>query len=162
MIMSRARCTLYVLSAALLAAAVPAVAKPYPVNVCVSRKQQDAGDYCRRVLKAWATWDRTQDAARRDNKIAVGIRRRSDWAGRRPRRSRPMPGVDCGDTTSSAAQMTGAIDSATGAIVAAVNAGLDLGDKSNARCGGNLLQAAARKCATAARSRERLRAQPRA
>ena len=56
-------------------------------------------------------------------------------------------GVDCGDTTSSASQMTGAIDSATGAIVAAVNAGLDLGDKSNARCGGNLLQAAARKCA---------------
>jgi hypothetical protein len=43
MIMSRARCTLYVLSAALLAAAVPR-AKPYPVNVCVSRKQQDAGD----------------------------------------------------------------------------------------------------------------------
>ncbi len=146
MIMSRARCTLYVLSAALLAAAVPAAAKPYPVNVCVSRKQQDAGDYCRRVLKAWATWDRTQDAARRDNKIAeasatLGL----GWAKAEAQSSNA--GVDCGDTTSSASQMTGAIDSATGAIVAAVNAGLDLGDKSNARCGQNLLQAAARKCA---------------
>ena len=146
MIMSRARCTLYVLSAALLAAAVPAVAKPYPVNVCVSRKQQDAGDYCRRVLKAWATWDRTQDAARRDNKIAVASATLGlGWAKAEAQSSNV--GVDCGDTTSSAAQMTGAIDSATGAIVAAVNAGLDLGDKSNARCGGNLLQAAARKCA---------------
>ena len=146
MIMSRARCTLYVLSAALLAAAVPAVAKPYPVNVCVSRKQQDAGDYCRRVLKAWATWDRTQDAARRDNKIAVASATLGlGWAKAEAQSSNA--GVDCGDTTSSAAQMTGAIDSATGAIVAAVNAGLDLGDKSNARCGGNLLQAAARKCA---------------
>jgi hypothetical protein len=68
---SRARCTLYVLSLTLLATAAPVAAKPYPVNVCVSRKQQDAGDYCRRVLKAWGVWDRHQDAARRDNKIAI-------------------------------------------------------------------------------------------
>src|SRR5262249_54869594 len=67
---SRVRCMLSVLSTTLLAAVVPVAAKPYPVNVCVSRKQEDAGDYCRRVLKAWAAWDRDQDSTRRDNKIA--------------------------------------------------------------------------------------------
>src|SRR5262249_37045466 len=118
----------------------------YPINVCVSRKQQDAGDYCRRALKAWARWDRTQDATQRDNKIAVA---RADlalqWA-----KAEAQPangGVDCSDTTSSAPQMATPIDSAPGALVAAVNAGLDLDDHADGRCGGNLLQAAAKKCA---------------
>jgi Pectinacetylesterase len=144
---SRVRCMPSVLSATLLATVVPvaAKAKPYPVNVCVSQKQEDAGDYCRRVLKAWAAWDRDQDSTRRDNKIAgaaadLGV----GWAKAEAQSS--TAGVDCSDTTASASQMASQIDSATGAIVAAVNAGLDLADRSEARCGGHLLQAAARKC----------------
>ena len=145
---SRVHCMLSVLSATLLAMAVPvaaAKAKPYPVNVCVSQKQEDAGDYCRRVLKAWAAWDRDQDSTRRDNKIAgAAADLGGGWAKAEAQSS--SAGVDCSDTTSSASQMASQLDSATGAIVAAVNAGLDLADRSDARCGGNLLQAAARKC----------------
>jgi len=137
---------LSVLSATLLATAVSVAANPYPVNVCVSRKQEDAGDYCRRVLKAWAAWDRDQDSTRRDNKIAGAA---SDlgagWAKAEAQSS--TAGVDCSDTTSLASRMASQIDSATGAIVAAVNAGLDLADHSDACCGSTLLQAAARKCA---------------
>jgi len=146
MITLRARWTLSVSSLTLLATAVPVAAKPYPVNVCVSRKQQDAGDYCRRVLKAWGTWDRRQDAGRRDGKIAdAAATLAQGWAKAEAQSS--DAGVDCSDTTSSASQTAALLDSATGAIVAAVNDGLDLGDPSNGRCGEILLRAAAKKCA---------------
>ena len=38
-------------------AAVPAGARPYPVNTCVSKKQDAAGAYCKQALKAWSKWE---------------------------------------------------------------------------------------------------------
>jgi len=52
--MSRFRITAMIFgTAALLATPLAASAKPYPTNVCVGRKQEVAGTYCRRVLRAW-------------------------------------------------------------------------------------------------------------
>ena len=70
MTMSRFGRVLLAVSATTLATAAAVAAKPYPTNTCVSRKQDSAGDYCKRVLKAWAKWDRTGNASGRDAKIA--------------------------------------------------------------------------------------------
>ena len=36
----------------------------YPVNVCVGRKQNDAGNYCKAVFHAWSAWETSQDSGR--------------------------------------------------------------------------------------------------
>src|SRR5262249_13825800 len=84
--------------------------------------------------------------ARRDAKLATaasGLAR--TWA--RAEAKSSVSGVDCADTTLSAPAATGLVDSAIGAIVAAVNDGLDLGNASDARCGGLLLGEGGKKCA---------------
>src|SRR5262249_13538699 len=111
----------------------------------VSRKQEGAGDYCRRVLKAWAGWDRDQDVSRRDKKIAAAAADLAKgWAKNEAKAAEDE--VDCADTTASSSAVGAFIDSATGALVEAVNMGLDLDEKAGARCGRRLLEAAARKC----------------
>jgi Pectinacetylesterase len=146
MTMSRFGRVLLAVSATTLATAATGAAKPYPTNTCVSRKQQSAGDYCKRVLKAWAKWDRTGNAIGRDAKIAgAGDDLVRAWA--KAEAKSVADGADCADTTLSSEQLTSLVGSATGAIVAAVNDGLDLTVKQEARCGRTLLDAAAKKCA---------------
>src|SRR5262245_17707863 len=144
MITPRFGLALIALSAGTLAATT-VTAKPYPTNTCVSRKQEAAGDYCKRVLKAWAAWERTGNAPGRDAKIvAAGDDLASSWSKAEAKSS--AGGADCEDTTLSPDQLTSLVGSATGALVAAVNDGLDLSDKKEAKCGRILLSAAARKC----------------
>lgn len=145
MTMSRFGRVLLAVSATTLATAAAVAAKPYPTNTCVSRKQDSAGDYCKRVLKAWAKWDRTGNASGRDAKIADadGDLARA-WTKAEARSA--ADGADCTDTTLSAEQLTSLVGSATGAIVAAVNDGLDLTAKQEAKCGRTLLDATAKKC----------------
>jgi hypothetical protein len=139
-------CLLLALSATGIALAPPVAAKPYPTNVCVDHKQDAAGAYCKRVLRAWARWDRTGDAIGRDAKIATaGDELASAWA--KAESKAFGGGVDCVDTTLSPDALESLVGSATGALVAAVNAGLDLTDKADARCGRRLLEASANKCA---------------
>jgi hypothetical protein len=146
MTMSRFGRVLLAVSATILAAAATVAAKPYPTNTCVSRKQQSAGDYCKRVLKAWAKWDRTGNATGRDAKIAgAGDDLVRAWA--KAEAKSVVDGADCADTTLSPEQLTSLVGSATGAIVAAVNDGLDLTVQQEARCGRTLLDAGAKKCA---------------
>ena len=146
MTMSRFGRVLLAVSATTLAAAVTvSAAVPYPTSTCVSRKQGSAADYCKRVLKAWAKWDRTGNADGRDAKIADGgddLARAWDKAEAKS----DAAGADCTETTLSPEQLTGLVGSATGAIVAAVNDGLDLTAKQEAKCGRTLLTAAAKKC----------------
>jgi hypothetical protein len=130
-----------------VAIAAPVTAKPYPTNVCVGRKQDAAGTYCKRVLKAWARWDSTGDAGGRDGKIAdAGEALAKQWA--KAEAKSADDGGDCADTTLSSSELTTLVGSATGAIVASVNDGLDLTRKKEAGCGRALLDAAAKKCAT--------------
>src|SRR5262249_4039819 len=82
----------------------------------------------------------------RDSKIAIAASELADaWSKRED--AAATGGVDCADTTLSASGIAHLVDSASGAIVAAVNAGLDLHERPHARCGGTLLDAAAQKCA---------------
>ena len=80
----------------------------------------------------------TRSRARRPISSAPGVA---------PKTRPPSNGVDCADTTLGTDALTGLVDSASGAIVAAVNDGLDLHVDKNARCGRRILQAAAAKCA---------------
>jgi Pectinacetylesterase len=145
MTMPRFGRALIALSASTLAAATTVAAKPYPTNTCVSRKQESAGDYCKRVLKAWASWERTGNATGRDAKIAdAGDELARSWA--KAEANSSAGGADCTETTLSPDQLTSLVGSATGALVASVNDGLDLTDKKEAKCGRILLSAAARKC----------------
>src|SRR5262245_21601027 len=136
----------FVLAVAVAVTASSVTAKQYPTNVCVGRKQESAGDYCKRVLKAWARWDRTGDAGARDDKIAAAAADlERSWA--KAEAKSEADGADCTDTTLAPDALESLVGSAAGAIVAAVNDGLDLDSKPDARCGGKLLEATAQKCA---------------
>src|SRR5262245_10188819 len=88
----------FVLAVTVAATASSVAAKQYPTNVCVGRKQEVAGDYCKRVLKAWARWERTGDAGARDDKIAAAAADlERGWA--KAEAKSQAGGADCTDTT---------------------------------------------------------------
>src|SRR5512145_907131 len=92
--------------ALVLALASAAAAAPYPTNVCVAGKQKAAGKYCKSVLRAWAGWDLGQDDAQRDAQLAAAATRVDQkWAQAEGRAT--TAGVDCADTTTSAAGASG-------------------------------------------------------
>jgi hypothetical protein len=144
--MTTTRIAAIVCATAVLSTTLPAGARPYPTNVCVGRKQAAAGSYCRRVLQAWAGWEKNGDVARRDDTIARAAAN-LDRAWERAETKAAAAGVDCADTTLGADGLAGLVDSASGAIVAAVNDGLDLQDATNRRCGRGIILAAGTKCA---------------
>ena len=123
-----------------------AYAAIYPGNKCVSDKQKEAGKYCKSVLKAWSIWDKTQqDDAKRDGLITKAAGKlASKWT--KAEEKAALKEVDCADTTLSSAELALLVDPAAAAIKDAINNGLDLGDKDQAKCGSKLLNAAATKC----------------
>jgi hypothetical protein len=130
-----------------LAAAVPArAASVYPTNQCVSTKQKAAGTYCKAVLGALAKWETSQDDTKRDAAL-VKAAAKLDGSWTKAEEKSAKAGVDCGDTTLTSAEARGIVDSASGALLADVNDGLDLGDKSDASCGGKLIKSAGALCA---------------
>ncbi len=111
---------------------------------CVSFKQRAAGQYTRSAFKAWAEWERKQSEARLEKrlakagtKLARSFRFAEAWAAKQ--------GVDCVEQTLSAPELAARIDEAALEIVTAINAGLDLEDRRDARCGERLLKAAGRR-----------------
>jgi hypothetical protein len=134
-----------VLASTWLLGAAAAHAAGYPTNVCVGKKQKAAGVYCKKSLKAWAKWDQDQDAAARDATITDAAGKLATKWGKAEEKSEAQ-GADCVDTTLTATEAQGQIDSAVGAIVGEVNDGLDLGSEDDATCGKKLLTAAAVKC----------------
>jgi hypothetical protein len=124
---------------------VGAHAASYPVNVCVSSKQKEAGKYCGAVLKAWSKFDKSGDAAARDAAIAAAAAKLTDkWA--KAEEKSMKDNIDCADTTLSAAELTAQVDAAASALAADINDGLDLGNKDDAKCGSKLLSSASKKC----------------
>jgi hypothetical protein len=122
-----------------------AAAKAYPVNVCVGAKQLAAGTYCKRVLRTLANYERDGDEAKRDARlIRVEGELENDWA--KAEAKSAAQSVNCADTTLDTDQLSSLVSSATGAIVASINDGLDLEDPADARCGKKLIQSAAKKC----------------
>jgi hypothetical protein len=122
-----------------------AYARPYPVNVCVAAKQRAAAKYCASVLRGWGGWESTQDNSQRDDSIATAAQKvEAKWVNAETKATKR--GSDCVDTTLTSPAVQTLIDSAVGAIVDQINTGLDVDNRSNARCGGKLLRATGKKC----------------
>ena len=139
-------CALLVAVGLFAIAAAPArAAKPYPTNKCVGAKLKGSATYCGAVLKAWSTWDKKQDAAKRDAAIAKAqTKLDAAWAMAEAKSS--ADGVDCAQTTLSAADLGMLVGTAAAQLTTAVNTGLDLGAKDDAKCGAALLKLAAKQC----------------
>ncbi len=136
---------LALVATATLALAHTAAAGVYPTNVCVSTKQKELGGYCKRVLKAAAGFDKTGDAVKRDAALQAAVAKLAEkWT--KAEGKSTAKGVDCAQTTLSNSAAQALVDSGAGAIVDAVNAGLDLGTKNDAKCGSTLLVTAATAC----------------
>ena len=129
--------------AALLAVGT-AGAAPYPTNTCVSGKQKAAARYCKAALQAWSSWEKSQNAASRDAALATAATGLGNgWSDAEAESQ--AAGVDCADTTLSAAAARAQIDAAVDGIVTAVNTGLTL--PGDGTCGSKLLKAAGGQCA---------------
>jgi hypothetical protein len=132
---------------ALMLAAAPAGAEFYAANTCVGAKQKAIGKYCAGALDARAILWTTSDPGKRDQVLARATDRlRGSWDAAEARAA--ANGVDCEATTLSRGQAQELVDSASGAIVGLVGAGLDLDDPADAACGAKLLQAAGKMCAS--------------
>src|SRR5262245_58258254 len=147
--MTTRRFRLPLLVATLAVAIVPpatARAKAYPVNVCVGTKQKLAGGYCKAALKAWAKFETSGDSAKRDAALAKAAGKLGPkWTAAETKSL--AGGSDCADTTLAATAAVQEVDSAVAALVGEVNGGLDLGDKTQAKCAASILKAAGGKCA---------------
>ena len=116
-----------------------------PVNLCVSTKMKSAGKYCQSVLKAWSTWDKNQDVAKRDAALSKAAGKLEDqWS--KAETKATSKGGDCALPTVSADELKLIVGTAVTEIVGEINTGLDLGNKDDATCGSKFLKAAAKKC----------------
>ena len=136
--------------AALVAGALlgaTAHAAPYPTNQCVSRKQKAAAAYCKAALSIWGHWEGTQDATKRDVALLkAAAHLGASW--NRAEVKSAAQGVDCTETTTSAGAAAAQIDAGVSALVAELNGGLSLGNRTHVGCARKILRAAASECAT--------------
>jgi hypothetical protein len=110
---------------------------------CVGRKQSAAASYAGSTLNAWAEWAQHRHDHRLDAKLEhaqASLARAFD----RAEANSAGAGVDCVEQTASAADLSAAIDLAVLEIVTEISAGLDLADRRDARCAGELVRAAGR------------------
>jgi hypothetical protein len=122
-----------------------AAAGTYPTNKCVSTKQKEAGKYCKSALKAWAKWEQFQDDDKRDADILKAANK-LDGKWTRAEGKASAKGAACADTTASSGDVRDVIDTEIVIIKDAINSGLDLGDRADAKCGQLILKAAGAKC----------------
>jgi hypothetical protein len=119
--------------------------KADPALVCASAKNKEAGKYCGAVLKAWSKFEKSGDASKRDAAFAkAGDKLDAGWL--KAEDKGDAAGVDCAAAFLASSTAGAFVDSATGALVEVVNQGLNLDDKSHAKCGSKILKAAAVKC----------------
>jgi hypothetical protein len=119
--------------------------KPDPALTCVAAKNKEAGKFCAAVLNAWSRFEKTGDASKRDAAISQAKGRLAAGWGKAEDNS-SAAGTDCAAAFLAASTAGAFIDSAGGAMVEAVNTGLDLGNKVQAKCGSKIAKAAAAKC----------------
>ncbi len=120
-------------------------AKPDPALSCVAAKDQAAATFCGAVLNAWSKFEKTGDSAKRDATIAKA-QSKLDAAWSKADDRGTASGIDCGTAFIASSTAGAFVDSTSGALVGAVNAGLDLGTKTDAKCGSKIVKAAAGKC----------------
>ena len=117
----------------------------YPTNTCVSAKMTAAAAYCQSALKAWSTWEKKQDDAKRDAALGKAATKLGEsWT--KAETKATDKDVDCAQTTLSLPDLQSLVDAAVTDVKDEINIGLNLGDKDNAKCGMKLLNAASKKC----------------
>ena len=116
----------------------------YPTQSCVAAKLKAAAKKCQADMKAWGTWDGTQDMAARDMAIAAATTKLSTAFTKADVKASGK-GVVCSETSLTGDEMSTAIDNAVGGIVTAINTGLSL--PADGKCGAKLIKAAAGECA---------------
>jgi hypothetical protein len=116
-----------------------------PALACAAAKQQAAGRYCFAALNAWARFELSGSAATRDAAIARA-ERALDAAWDRAEARGDAAGIECGGAFLAASTAGAFIGSAAGAMVEAVEAGLDPDDRTDALCASKVLRAAALEC----------------
>jgi len=123
----------------------PPKSKPDAALICVSSKHKEAGKYCSAVLKAWSQFEKSGKADKRDAAIARAKQKlTSAWT--KAEDKGDDAGIECGGAFLAASTAGAFIDSASGAMVDVVNTGLDLSNKTQAKCGSKIVSAAAQKC----------------
>lgn len=138
-------CSLAVVGALLGAVPAAHAAKAYPTNQCVGAKLKGAASFCGAVLKAWSTWEKKQDGVRRDAAIAKAQDKlAAAWS--KAEAKATAAGVDCADTTLATGDLGLLVGTAATTLTGAVNAGLDLGDQGDRKCGAALVKLAAKSC----------------
>jgi hypothetical protein len=128
----------------LLLAAPSDAAKLYGTDRCVSDKLRAVGNVCQTVLRSYEDWEGHQDQARLDASLGKARVKLAKAWGRAEKRVRKE--VDCAETTRTSAELATIVEDAAEALAAAVNDGLDLGQRDDARCGAALLRAAQDAC----------------
>jgi hypothetical protein len=107
----------------------------------VSSKQAAAGAYSEAAFQAWAKWEKKQDDSERDDMLAkAGAKLAREFA--RAEKKSAQHGVDCVEQTASAADLEARVAAAVADVVAAIETGLEPGDKRDAMCARALLRAA--------------------
>ena len=128
----------------LLLAAPAGAAKLYGTDRCVSDKLRAVGEVCQGVLRSYEAWEGHQDQARLDASLGKARVKLAKAWGRAEKRVAKE--VTCSETTATSAELATLVEDAGEALAAAVNDGLDLGVKQDARCGAELLRAAQGAC----------------
>lgn len=118
-----------------------------PEFTCVSFKQWAAATYSISAFGAWAEWERKQDDARRDHRLAKAGARLA-WVFDLAEAWSAHKGVDCVEQTLAAADLEERIRALVGEVATAINTGLDLEDRRDAKCGERLLKAAGKRSRT--------------
>jgi len=128
----------------LLLAAPSGAAKLYGTDRCVSDKLRAVGQVCQNVLGSYQAWEGHQDQARLDAALGKARVKLAKAWGRAEKRVRKE--VDCAESTQTSAELAAIVEDAAEALAAAVNDGLDLGQKDDVRCGAELLRSAEDAC----------------
>jgi len=108
---------------------------------CVASKQAAAAHYSKAAFRAWAKWVTLQDDAMLADALEKAGARLAQEFGKAEIRS-AQQGVDCVEQTLTAGELEADIATVVLDVVTAIQAGLDLGDPQQARCAGQLLDAA--------------------
>jgi len=123
----------------------PPKSKPDAALICASSKHKEAGKYCSAVLKAWSQFEKSGKADKRDASIAKAKQKlAAAWT--KAEDKGDDAGIECGGAFLASTTAGAFIDSASGAMVDVVNTGLNLTDKTQAKCGSKIVSAAAQKC----------------
>ena len=146
----RGRATVVAVTVALAVCSAAAAAhakksKPDATLACVAAKHAEAARYCGAVLNAWSKFERTGDGAKRDAAVAKAAQRLDAGWSKAETKGRDA-GVDCAGAFLAASTAGAFIDSASGALVDAVNDGLAAGSPERKQCGAKIVKTAAAKC----------------